>query len=189
MTIYNYSRDTGEFTGASLADKSPLESGVFHVPANATITEPPETGENEVALFIDGAWRIESDYRGDSYWTSNDFDEEEPPHKIETLGPLPENALLLKPAIPTSVVAEREAEAARKVWETVAMFYDEFTDEEQYLLQASTEPAVIVARGKLAMWRGQVWNDDERILAGLKALVQAGVLTQARKRSILTKPE
>ena len=95
-------------------------------------------------------------------------------------------------------IAERVAEssewefsiapaAARKTWPTVADFYAEFTPAEKYLIQSSVIPSIVVARGDLAMWRGDVWSDNADVLAGLDAMVAAGVLTAERRAEILAK--
>ena len=76
---------------------------------------------------------------------------------------------------------------ARKIWPTVADFYAEFTPTEKYLIQSSTIPAIVVARGDLAMWRGDVWSDNADVLAGLDAMVKAKILTAARRAEILAK--
>ena len=85
------------------------------------------------------------------------------------------------------VAAEQSLAAARKIWPTVADFYAEFTGTEKYLIHSSTVPVIVVARGDLAMWRGDVWSDNADILAGLDAMVTAGVLTAERRAEILAK--
>lgn len=55
-SIYRYSKDTKEYTGLQQADKNPAESisqGKFVplVPANATLLEVPEYGENEIPVY------------------------------------------------------------------------------------------------------------------------------------------
>lgn len=85
------------------------------------------------------------------------------------------------------VAAEQALAASRKIWPTVADFYAEFTPTEKYLIQSSVIPSIVVARGDLAMWRGDVWSDNPNVLAGLDAMVEAGVITKERKTEILTK--
>lgn len=62
--VYNYAPGTGFFTGATLADESPLEPEVYHIPAFATDIEPPETAARQVAIFKDEAWILSEDWRG-----------------------------------------------------------------------------------------------------------------------------
>lgn len=56
MKIFNYHPETLEFIGESLADESPLEPGVFLVPANATIKEPIGPVNGTSVRFINGDW-------------------------------------------------------------------------------------------------------------------------------------
>lgn len=59
MKLYNYDAYNSEFLGVSEARESPLEPGVYLVPAYATTIEPPTIVEGKVGLFIDGAWVIQ----------------------------------------------------------------------------------------------------------------------------------
>jgi len=60
MKIYNYAPDTGIFHVEGLADESPLEPGVFLIPAYATTLKPAKATLPEVAVFKDGKWSIET---------------------------------------------------------------------------------------------------------------------------------
>ena len=44
--------------GEGVADESPLEPGVWLVPASATAVEPPTAPDGEVAVFADGSWTL-----------------------------------------------------------------------------------------------------------------------------------
>lgn len=57
MKVYNYN-DNGEFVGADDADKSPLEEGVFLIPAKATTIEPPTQVEGKKLIFVSGVWNL-----------------------------------------------------------------------------------------------------------------------------------
>jgi hypothetical protein len=58
-TIYNYHQETGIFVGIDVADPSPLEPGVFLVPAYATTEAPPACGDGQHQVFRDGGWVVE----------------------------------------------------------------------------------------------------------------------------------
>lgn len=56
MQIYHYHPVTGEYVGPGMADESPLEKGVWLVPANATALEPPIAREGHLVKFEAGSW-------------------------------------------------------------------------------------------------------------------------------------
>lgn len=59
-TIYNYDPNSGAFTTEAAADPSPLEQGVFLIPAFATDVAPPTTGANQVAFYSGGGWTVKN---------------------------------------------------------------------------------------------------------------------------------
>ncbi len=59
MQIFHFDPVTKEYLGASQADESPLEPGVFLVPAYSTESEPPAVVDGQRAVF-DGEWRVEA---------------------------------------------------------------------------------------------------------------------------------
>lgn len=59
MKIYNYDH-AGVFTGESEADESPLEPGVFMIPAQATEIEPPTIPSGSRAVFDGSQWKVEA---------------------------------------------------------------------------------------------------------------------------------
>ena len=66
MRIYNYDPITHEFISEGAADESPLEPGVFLIPANATSKPVPKTKPGAAAIFDGDKWRVVTDYRGRS---------------------------------------------------------------------------------------------------------------------------
>jgi hypothetical protein len=60
MKIYSYAPDTGIFHAEGLADESPLEPGVFLIPAYATTLKPPKATLPKIAVFKDGKWSVET---------------------------------------------------------------------------------------------------------------------------------
>ncbi len=83
-TVYSYDPATGEYIGETIAHESPLEKGVYLIPAYATETAPAEPSEHEATVWIDGKWTIVEDWRGCEGYANGE------PTVIETLGPLPE---------------------------------------------------------------------------------------------------
>jgi hypothetical protein len=59
MNIYHYIADTGIFYSEGVADESPLEPGVFLIPAHATTVAPPEATLPEIAVFRNEEWSVE----------------------------------------------------------------------------------------------------------------------------------
>lgn len=68
MNCYSYDPSTGEFAGIEAMRESPLEVGVFLLPACATLTEPPTAREKEVAVFRNESWAILPDHREEVWW-------------------------------------------------------------------------------------------------------------------------
>jgi hypothetical protein len=60
MEIYSYDQENGNFIGVAEADGSPLEPGVFLIPANATTLAPPAILDGQVARFSNDQWVVET---------------------------------------------------------------------------------------------------------------------------------
>jgi len=97
MLVYNYNNDENQYTHSNEADESPLEKGVFFIPAKATDIAPPITIEHQVAIFENNGWVIKEDYRGIN---ACDIDENSIFIKVHEmiLGEVPSNTLILADA-------------------------------------------------------------------------------------------
>lgn len=94
--IYRYHPLSGLFIGAEEADESPLEPGVFLIPAHATEAPPPVTGDREAAVFGEDGWTLQPDWRGTVYYTADGAR-----HEITELGETPPADALDAPPAPT----------------------------------------------------------------------------------------
>ncbi len=56
MKIFNYHPTSGLLLGESIADESPLEEGVFLVPAFSTDLTPPDPIGGKIIVFSEEAW-------------------------------------------------------------------------------------------------------------------------------------
>jgi hypothetical protein len=66
MNGYNYSPLTGEYIDSVELRESPLEAGVFLVPANCTATALPEVPAGHAACWNGTAWALLEDHRGEA---------------------------------------------------------------------------------------------------------------------------
>jgi hypothetical protein len=82
MTVYSYDPKTGEYTGETIADPSPLEPGGYLYPANTTETAPPSVGKHTAAVWDGHHWNVVEDWRGKSGYVNGE------PFEIKNLGPL-----------------------------------------------------------------------------------------------------
>lgn len=61
---YSYNTEGNAFLGKFPAIKNPRRKSEYLLPSMATFKEPPETKENEVAIWTGSDWIVEPDYRG-----------------------------------------------------------------------------------------------------------------------------
>ncbi len=59
MKIYNYDPKNGYFVGESFADESPLEIGVFLIPAHATEIPAPKATKDKVVVWNGNDWELQ----------------------------------------------------------------------------------------------------------------------------------
>lgn len=130
---YMYDSD-GVYLRESVAFESPLEEGVFPIPASCTFEAPPILDAPYTPVWNGSSWEAIEDHRkhvdatgnyvgGTAYWLPEDGWESEPRYMKE-LGPLPSNALLSKPVKPQEVIEKERLE--REIMEAKA--YLEATD-------------------------------------------------------------
>lgn len=70
-TVYQLGQD-GTYLGAATAYESPLEPGVFHVPAGCVNEAPPDASAGQTAIWSEGVWRLVADHRGETWYLGRD---------------------------------------------------------------------------------------------------------------------
>ncbi|MFN4124431.1 hypothetical protein [Pannonibacter indicus] len=113
MLIYHFHPATAQYLGFSEADESPLEPGVYLIPAHATDVPPPEPADGFIRKFVDGGWLLEAVPEP----------EPQPEPEPETPAPLPPLTVRqfrlglldagMTPAHVDDVIAQIEDEASR----------------------------------------------------------------------------
>lgn len=71
-----------------------------------------------------------------------------------------------------------------KIWNDTESFLSEFSLEEMASISLSVHPIIAGLRLLLSCWKGQVFSNDPRVIAGLDALVQQGIISEDRKAAI-----
>lgn len=69
-TIYATHPETGEYVSQAVADPSPLEEGVWLVPALAYVDSPPDALPGWARIRQGDAWRQVEDYRGKTVYST-----------------------------------------------------------------------------------------------------------------------
>lgn len=63
--VYTYHEQTREFVRVDLAQESPLEPGVWLMPANSTAVEPPTFSAAQVCRWTGSEWTLERRFAPD----------------------------------------------------------------------------------------------------------------------------
>lgn len=101
--IYNFHSDTCEYLSEGIADPSPLEDGVWLIPACATTVKPPPTAEHEVSIFDGVSWSIRPDWRNVALYSVADG----APVVIDEIGKIPADVAATELPRPSDVHAWR----------------------------------------------------------------------------------
>jgi len=152
MQVYNYRPDTGEFICATDARESPLEPGVFLIPANATEVAPPTSAAGVAYLFQNGGWQSVPDHRGETWYRADGS-----PSVIETLGdPAQSDLLQTEPPAPPPTQADYAAAIQARV-DAVAQA-KQYTDGATLAGYATDpNPAYAGDAASFITWRSAVW--------------------------------
>lgn len=169
-TVYDYDPTTGEYKGTTTAPESPLEPNVYMIPAHATETEPPQTGEHEAACWINGAWEIKADWRGTTWYDKATQEkheiknlDEEPDSNWTDVEPTNKDAIWNGTAwvVPFSVKKSRkyaEIASARWAYETAGMPFNGNvikTDRESVALLKGAYDEAIKDNEYTVNWKGE----------------------------------
>lgn len=107
-TVYIFDTVYGEYLYPYDAQENPDVPGEFIMPVMSTDTPPPNAGAHQKACFINGAWEIKPDYRGEVWYDASSRE----PVTIDFIGPLPSNLISGLPPLPITVVTPLQARRA-----------------------------------------------------------------------------
>lgn len=112
MNIYKFDEKTKEYIGSAPVLLDPLETAmqkkdVFLIPANATTAKPPAKKEGYARIWDGSKWEHIEDHRGQKYWLESDK-YGTPAREMQTIGKLPDNAILTAPVMTLEEVKEKK---------------------------------------------------------------------------------
>ena len=161
-TIYHYHQASGEYTGSTQAQMSPLEPDVPLIPAHATQSAPPQAGAHQAALFDASAqkWQLVPDWRGVQLYSTVDGSEvaaelgQTPVDCAATNNPRPSEAHIWKAgkwaldaAKQAALDAAQIAELAKSIDSAVAAVYAQYTRFEVEYLEREKQALAYKAAG------------------------------------------
>ena len=217
-TIYHYHPASGEYTGSTQAQMSPLERDVPLIPAHATTQAPPAAGAHQAAVFDAAAqkWQLVPDWRGVQLYSNADGSEvaaelsQTPADCAATDKPRPSEAHVWKAgkwaldaAKQSALDAAQIAELAKSIDSAVASVYEQYTRFEVEYLEREKQAQAYKAAGytgdvpvQVAAFAGPAGKTGQQaaeiILAQAAklrgALSQLGVL-RMRKYEVLAAPD
>jgi len=106
MKVHHYDSVTGEYLGSVDAQESPLEPGVFLVPACATQEAPPAVRAGFAVCWRENAWNAVEDHRGERLWDASGAEV-----IVRGLGPLPEGLSAMPPAPAPNAAIDAQIQA------------------------------------------------------------------------------
>lgn len=158
-TIYLFD-ETGEFKGASIAQEHPFKAGEYITPILSTDIEPPNISEGFIGFFKDGAWRLEQDFRGKTWYDKTTGEA----IVIEAIGHPAANLVSI---IPTTILIKqaREAKVDEINWAAVVAITGDFGSSALGTLNAYPSKATDQQNtNSVSLVGGYLWcADDSRV--------------------------
>ncbi len=161
-TVYNYDSDTGEYLGLETAYESPMEPGVYLMPAHSTETAPPEADAGHLPVFADGVWSLIEDHRGEIWYDTATQER----HEIKTLGAVPETWTQIEPA-------DHEAVWNGAAWEVP---FDVLKARKQREIWSRGDAVLATVKARYTQAEIESWSKQEQ---GAKDLAAGAATTEA----------
>lgn len=164
MKVYGFDGATGEYTGATDAQRDPLAGDSYLMPHNSTRRTPPMAGAKQAAVFDGWEWGLVADHRGETWWLADGA-----PVIVSTLGDPADDGLSDEaPPPPPASLADYAAAAQAMLDERAReRGYDGILSAVSYL--DDPHPPFAAEAAALKAWRSAVWAYATAALAEVEA--------------------